>query len=264
MIKRLMVIGAHPDDCELIAGGLTAKLKKEIPDSAVKYISMTNGDAGHQTLFGERIAKIRYAETREVAETLGIEYEVFDNHDGKLSVTVGQREKLIGRIREFAPDVIVTHYANDYHPDHRATHTMVNDCMYLLGVPGIVPDVKVLRYMPSLWYELTPDATGDKIFCDIGKYIIDKARAAICNESQYFDWLPWIDGDDISDIDGTYESKLKYMINKTERAAGECCKQYQRAATDFFVCRPDYIEAFEVCKYAAFPDEDTLKYLKSN
>ena len=79
---RVIAFGAHPDDCDLGAGGLAAKYAS-LGDK-VKFVSLTNGDAGHQFQHGEELAKRRRAEAQEAGRRIGIEYEVLDNHDGKL------------------------------------------------------------------------------------------------------------------------------------------------------------------------------------
>src|SRR5579864_9756537 len=70
---RIIMFGAHPDDCDEKSGG-TAALFAQM-GYAVKFVSVTNGDAGHQTLKGQELAKRRYAETQEVARRLGITYD---------------------------------------------------------------------------------------------------------------------------------------------------------------------------------------------
>src|SRR5262252_4125420 len=87
---RIIAFGAHPDDCDLGAGGLAAKYAAH--SDKVKFVSITNGDAGHQTQHGEELAKRRRAEAQEAARRIGIEYEVLDNHDGKLLPTLEIRE----------------------------------------------------------------------------------------------------------------------------------------------------------------------------
>ena len=80
---RIIVIGAHPDDCDIGAAGLAAKMTQL--GHKVKFLSVTNGDAGHQDAGGAVLAKRRYAETQESMRRSGIaEYEVLDNHDGEL------------------------------------------------------------------------------------------------------------------------------------------------------------------------------------
>src|SRR5262249_2061116 len=79
-LVRLLTFVAHPADCDLGAGGLAAKYAAL--SYKVKFVSLTNGDAGHQSLHGEELAKRRRAEAQEAGRRIGIEYEVLDNHDG--------------------------------------------------------------------------------------------------------------------------------------------------------------------------------------
>jgi len=94
---RVIAFGAHPDDCDLGAGGLAAKYAAR--GDKVKFVSLTNGDAGHQSMGGEKLAKRRRAEAQEAGRRIGIEYEVLDNHDGKLLPNVDVREQVIREIR---------------------------------------------------------------------------------------------------------------------------------------------------------------------
>src|SRR5688572_24471858 len=111
----LLVFGAHPDDCEYTTGGLAALFAKR--GGRVRFVSVTNGDAGHQTLAGAQLATIRRAEAKAAADALGIESLVLDNHDGELLPTLDRRRQIIGIIREFKADLILTPRPNDYHPD---------------------------------------------------------------------------------------------------------------------------------------------------
>ena len=67
---RVLAIGAHPDDCDIKFGGTAAKMAKA--GHAVKFLSVTNGDAGHHEMGGAVLAKRRYLETQESARRLGI------------------------------------------------------------------------------------------------------------------------------------------------------------------------------------------------
>ena len=60
---RIIAFGAHPDDCDLGAGGLAAKYAAH--GDKVKFVSVTNGDAGHQSMGGEELARRRKAEAQE-------------------------------------------------------------------------------------------------------------------------------------------------------------------------------------------------------
>ena len=93
---NVIMIGAHPDDCDIKSGG-TAALFIAMGHK-VKFLSVTNGDAGHMTEGGGMLAKRRVEETKEVARRLGVTYEVLDNHDGELLPTLPIRMEIIRRI----------------------------------------------------------------------------------------------------------------------------------------------------------------------
>src|SRR5882672_2674794 len=140
---RLLIIGAPPDDADYHAGG-TAVLYRAAGHT-VKMVSLTNGDAGHQSLRGAELARRRRAEAQAAGAVIGATYEVFDNHDGQLLPTLENRWQVIRLIRSFQPDLVVTHRPNDYHPDHRYTSQLVQDAAYMVTVPAVVPDT------PHLW-----------------------------------------------------------------------------------------------------------------
>jgi len=78
----LLVVGPHPDDCSIRAGGIAAKYVEEGHD--VTFLSATDGSAGHHEMGRRELAARRKRETEAVAETLGVEYEVFDVEDRKI------------------------------------------------------------------------------------------------------------------------------------------------------------------------------------
>ena len=72
-LVRVIAFGAHPDDCDLSAGGLAAKYATL--GYKVKFVSVTNGDAGNQSQSGETLATRRRAEAKEAGRRIGIEYD---------------------------------------------------------------------------------------------------------------------------------------------------------------------------------------------
>ncbi len=147
---RVLVIGAHPDDCDLDAGG-TAILFSQM-GHAVKFLSVTNGDAGHQTEGGGALAKRRAAEANEAGKRFGVAYDILDNHDGELEPKLAVRLQIIRKIREWNADIVIAPRPNDYHPDHRYTGVLVQDAAYMVGVPNVAPDVPALKKNPVFLY----------------------------------------------------------------------------------------------------------------
>jgi hypothetical protein len=90
---NVIVIFAHPDEGEIYAGGITA-LYTQLGHE-VKFMSLTNGDAGHYSMTPEDLAKRRYKEAMNAKEILGLsDYEVLDYHDGILENTEEIRKKV--------------------------------------------------------------------------------------------------------------------------------------------------------------------------
>src|SRR5882724_3632714 len=83
---RILCFGAHPDDCELKAGGVA--LLWAAKGHHVKFVSVTNGDIGHWRDAGGPLARRRKAEAEAADKILGVTFEVLDIHDGELLPTI--------------------------------------------------------------------------------------------------------------------------------------------------------------------------------
>src|SRR4051812_35641421 len=147
---RIIVFGAHPDDCEISAGGTAALWAAK--GHKVKFVSVTNGDIGHWRDAGGPLAKRRLAEVQAAAKILGIEVEVFDIHDGELLPDLESRKKVTKAIREWHADLVISPRPNDYHPDHRYTGVLVQDAAYMVTVPFFCPDVPHMTSNPVFMY----------------------------------------------------------------------------------------------------------------
>lgn len=262
---RIIMFGAHPDDCDVGGGGTAAIFAKM--GYAVKFVSVTNGDAGHQTMKGVELAKRRYAETQEVAKRLGITYDVLDNHDGLLLPTLEVRLQIIKKIREWNADVVIAPRPNDYHPDHRYTGVLVQDAAYMVSVPNIAPDVPASKKNPVfLYYQdhfQRPNPFRPDIAVDITSVYDQKTYGLDAHVSQVYEWLPWIGGY-LNEVpkDNTNNERIKWLAKKwavpiTPAVQASLVKWYgpEKAAT------VKYAEAFEICEYGTQPNETEIKRL---
>ena len=143
---NVVVIGAHPDDCDIDAGGTAILFAKA--GHNVLFVSVTNGDAGHHEKGGGALAKIRRAEAQEAGKRFGVKYVVLDNHDGELMPTLDIRLNIIRLIRQWNADVVIGPRPNDYHPDHRNTAILLQDAAYMVIVPNVAPDTPPLKKNP--------------------------------------------------------------------------------------------------------------------
>lgn len=260
---RIIAFGAHPDDCDIRAAGTTALWVKA--GYHVKFVSVTNGDAGHQTMHGAELARRRLAEAKESARRQGIEYDVLDNEDGKLLPTLAVREQIIREIRSWKADVVLAPRPNDYHPDHRYTGVLVQDAAYMVVVPAITPDVPALRKNPVfLYYQdnfQRPNPFRPDVAVSIDDVIDQKINAMDSHVSQFYEWLPWVAGklDQVPKDPAERKPWLKRTWftppNADVRAA--LVKWYGAERGD----RTQYYEAFEICEYGTQPDEARLRQI---
>src|SRR5215468_1035005 len=193
---RVIAFGAHPDDCDLGAGGLAAKYAAL--GHKVRFVSLTNGDVGHQSQHGEELAKRRRAEAQEAGRRVGIEYEVLDNHDGKLLPTLEVREQVIREIRQWKADIVIAPRPNDYHPDHRYTGVLVQDASYMVIVPSLVADTPPLARNPVFLYYsdrfTRPQPFRADIVVSIDDVFEKKISMLDAHVSQFYEWLLWTEG----------------------------------------------------------------------
>jgi LmbE family N-acetylglucosaminyl deacetylase len=143
---RIIVFGAHPDDCELKAGGTAALWAAQ--GHHVKFVSVTNGDIGHWRMKGEALAQRRLTEVQAAAKILGIETQVLPIHDGELEPTLEHRRTITRLIRDWQADLVLCHRPWDYHPDHRYVGVLVQDAAYMVTVPFFCPETRHLARNP--------------------------------------------------------------------------------------------------------------------
>lgn len=263
---RLLVLGAHPDDAEFRAGGLGA-IYRDL-GHVVKFVSMTNGDAGHHILRGEALAARRRKEACAAAAVIGATHDVWDRHDGWLQPTFELRSQVIREIRTFKPDLVLTHRPDDYHPDHRACGNVVRDACFTVTVPAIIPDTPALRRDPVVGYlgdeftrptELRPD-----VVIDVGAKLETIISMLACHESQLFEWLPYNERVEDKVPSDPAERRTWVFEFYAGRLKENAARFRQRLIETYGAERGslvEWVEAFEISEYAAPLDEAARRRL---
>lgn len=197
MPGRLLIIGAHPDDCEYMAGGLAAQVRRA--GWRVGFLTATDGSAGHHEMRPGPLIRRRKAEAAAAAGLIGATSLTLGEPDGRLYVSERTTGKMIAAIRRFKPDVLVSHRTGDYHRDHRMAAQLVLDASFLLQVPRIVPAVPPLDRVPVMLYASDRFTEGPRfradVVIDIGREVDTVAAMLACHVSQFREWLPWVEGD---------------------------------------------------------------------
>lgn len=260
---RIIMLGAHPDDCDQDAGGTAILFSKM--GYAVKFVSVTNGDAGHQTMKGAALAKRRFAEAQEAGKRFGVKYDVLDNHDGQLLPTLDVRLQVIKKIREWNADIVIAPRPNDYHPDHRYTGVLVQDAAYMVAVPNVAPEVPALTKNPVFLYFQDgfqrPNPFRPDIAIDISDVFAQKIHAMDGHTSQMYEWLPWI-GHYLQEVPKDKPGREEWLaktravqITPAIRSSLEKWYGAEKAG------QVKHAEAFEICEYGMQPDDKEKKRL---
>lgn len=262
---NIIAIGAHPDDCDFKFGG-TAALFAAMGHN-VKFLALTSGDAGHQKMGGGVLAKRRRSEANKAAEVLGIDYEVLDNHDGELLPNLTVRHQVIRKIRDWNADIVLGLRSNDYHPDHRNAGIVVQDASYLVIVPNIAPDTPPLKRNPVFLYMKDnfnkPNPFSNDIAIVIDKVFDQKMKALAAHESQIFEWGPWINGIEESEIPKDNNERLAWLKNGREK--DEFNHSEIAALKKWYpeneVSKLKHAEFLEICEYGKQPTDEELMEL---
>ncbi|UFU06789.1 PIG-L deacetylase family protein [Ruania halotolerans] len=163
--RRILAIGAHPDDLELACGGALAKFVDAGHD--VHVLVMSQGSVGGDE--GERILEARRGATFLGAQSV----VVHDFPDTMLQeVTQGLVMAMEAAIEEIAPDVILTHSAHDQHQDHAAVHAAT---------------LRAARQHSTILCYESPSVTRDfnpSVFIDIADYVDIKVQAVRMHRNQ--------------------------------------------------------------------------------
>ena len=264
---RIICFGAHPDDCELQAGG-TGALWASLGHH-VKFVSVTNGDIGHWRDAGGPLALRRKREVEEASRILGTNVEVLDIHDGELEPNLENRRKVTRLIREWRADIVLAPRPNDYHPDHRYTGILVQDASYMVAVPFITPDVPPLKNNPVFMYYTDrfqkPQPSAPDIAINLDPVMEKKLDALAVMESQF------LEGGALGHaglLPKSPDNRVKRVAAVRAGHAGRnlsLANRYRAKLTEWYGAdagaKVKHAEAFELTEYGRQADKAELKRL---
>jgi LmbE family N-acetylglucosaminyl deacetylase len=263
---RIIAFGAHPDDCEIKAGGVAAMWAER--GHKVKFVSVTNGDIGHYKMAGGPLALRRTAEVKACAEILGIESEVLDIHDGELMPTLENRKKIARLIRDWQADVVLSHRPNDYHPDHRYTAILVQDAAFMVTVPFFTPDTPRLEKNPVFLYYSDrfkkPNPFEPDLVVGIDEAAEKKWDCMAALRSQFSEWNAWHAGI-LDEVPKDEPGRRAWLAKQFGARAAAVADTFRDKAKVLYGDRRGekirFAEAFELCEYGSRPSVEQLKTL---
>lgn len=264
---RIICFGAHPDDCELQAGGVGAMWAAK--GHHVKLVSVTNGDIGHWREAGGPLARRRKAEVERADEILGVTTEVLDIHDGELLPSIENRRTITRLIREWKADLVLSPRPNDYHPDHRYTGVLVQDSAYMVTVPFFCPDIPYLKHNPVFMYYpdsfQKPNPFQPDVAVAIDSVISKKLDALDALESQFYEGGANGSVELVPSDPAKQQERHRQVRAGFERRYLDQAQRFRAKLGEFYgkdkLPTIRYAEAFEICEYGRRPNTEELKKL---
>jgi len=229
---RVLAIGAHPDDVEILCSGTLFKSKRR--GDKVSICVLTDGSAGHREIGAEKLKEIRRKESEDAVSFLGAKLYWLGLKDEMLFDDENSRLKLIEVIRQVKPEVILCPAQNDYHQDHQAGFKLSFSASFIASLKNITTNSKALSYVPALYEMDTIAGIGFEpmIYVDISGSLTSKLRMLSFHKSQV-KWLKDHDGIDILDLVETqarfrgYQSGVSYaegfrLVKRWGAISGGC------------------------------------------
>jgi 4-oxalomesaconate hydratase len=226
--RRLLVVGAHAADFVWRAGGAIAVTTSA--GGSARVLSLSYGERGESGDLwreaGQTVAavkRIRHEEAERAAATLGADFRCLDLGDYPLELDAAALVRLADELREFAPDVLVTHTDRDpFNPDHAAAYAAVERARAFASGAGVASAFETITPPELLVFEphqpelcnFTPTT-----FVDITP-VMDLKRAAMAEfRSQTY-------------LQTYYAQRAEHRGNHARRVSGdssvECAEAFQR------------------------------------
>ena len=213
---RVLAVGAHPDDLEILCGGTLARFAQDGHEIVMCHAS--RGDRGSFVHTSEEIAALRWEEARRAAEICGAEARSLGLSDGEVNAAdIDQRRLVIDLVREVRPGLIITHHPGDYMGDHNEISRLVFECSFHATLPLFETGKPHHSLVTPIYYMETVMGVGfsPTEFVDVSTTIETKIAMLEAHQSQ-LTWLRDHDGIDV----------VEQMLTTTRFRGQQCRVEY--------------------------------------
>lgn len=172
-----MVIGGHAADAEVMAGALVLKHRRAGWQPV--FVHMTPGEKGHPRLSAAEYLIQKRQEAEAAATAFGGVQVMMPWGDGELPVNDEVQWAIADTIREYRPEVIVTHWRGSMHKDHRNTHDNVMEALFYAALPAFQRRHPAHRARAVYFAENWEDPTGfePSVYVDVTAVFLDYLKA---------------------------------------------------------------------------------------
>jgi bacillithiol biosynthesis deacetylase BshB1 len=176
----VLAIAAHRDDVEQTCGGTLLRMRALGLRTAI--LDLTQGESGTRGCAVERAA-----EAEEAGRILGVSWRgALDIPDGRVENTWDNRIKIVRRLRELRPRVVILPYWQGRHPDHYNSATLGYEACFLSGLAKIDTGEPAFRPYKIIYASLYADVRPSFVV-DITPYVEERFQALLAYRSQYAD-----------------------------------------------------------------------------
>lgn len=158
-LRRVMALGAHPDDVEIYCLGTLLRL--QLLGWEISWVVATDGQAG---LPADAEPGLRRREAVAAAALVGVTPALLGLEDGRLHDGAAEVTALRSVVQAFAPTLLIAPSANDYHPDHRALSRMAQAVCPLQTALLLTDTMMGVGFLPELSVDIT-STFGRKMEC---------------------------------------------------------------------------------------------------
>jgi LmbE family N-acetylglucosaminyl deacetylase len=203
---RVLAVGAHPDDIELLCAGTLAKFARK--GNKVFIIHLCNGDLGGKGISRQKLARIRKAEAKESGALIGAKVLGPICSDLGTFLNKDNVHKLIELVRQVMPDIIITHSPDDYMSDHVNTSRLVFEASFGATVPNYKTRSKAHELIVPVFYMDTLAGINflPTDYVDITKEWEIKKEMFLCHRSQH----GWLKGHHKADATELMEAMARF------------------------------------------------------
>jgi LmbE family N-acetylglucosaminyl deacetylase len=150
---KVLCIGAHPDDLEILMGGTIAAFLDQ--GAEVLMATATDGAKGGTIDPGE-LVRVRQREAAAGADVFGLSPLMLGFPDGGLRAEGAVIDRIAELIRAERPNLVITHAPNDYHGDHRALSDAVRIAANFVTPVMWMETIMGVGFVPTHYIDITP------------------------------------------------------------------------------------------------------------
>ena len=157
-MSTIMAIAAHPGDGFFTMGATVAQHIRN--GGRGVFLSLSLGERGHPSLSPQAYGATQREASERAAKILRAETAFLSYPDAEVPWNEEANFAVCDQIREFKPQIVVTHWSGSWHKDHQNCHAIVRDAVFYAGLPAIARKLPAHTVQSLFFADNWEDATN--------------------------------------------------------------------------------------------------------